>query len=391
MSTVHQLSRRQARQIAVRAQLLTDQRPNDLLETVRELTLLQVDPVNAIAPAQHLVAWSRLGPDYDTGDLDRHLAERNLIELSGFVRPAEDIALYRAQMQAWDAGELTGHRVVLNDWVLANHRCRADILARLAADGPTPTSAIPDTTERPWKSSGWTNDKNVARMLELMVARGDVALSGREGGERLWDLADRVYLDVPTLPRDEAVAEQDARRLAALGLLRAKAPVTPAEPNHAGAAGEAAVIEGVEGVWRVHPAYLESAGSVRQAPGGRAPGGRAVRAHRTPGFEGRAALLCPVDRLVFDRKRMTEIFGFDYVLEMYKPKAQRRWGYYALPILWGEDLVGKLDATADRKRGLLRVDAIHQDDAWTADCHEAVLTEIEDLATWLDLDVQHVG
>ena len=101
---VHHLLKRDARPVAVRAQLLTAQRPGDVVETVRELTLLQIDPVKAVAPAQHLVLWSRLGSAYDPGELDRLLAERTLVEILGFVRPGEDVALYRAEMERWVLG-----------------------------------------------------------------------------------------------------------------------------------------------------------------------------------------------------------------------------------------------------------------------------------------------
>ena len=84
---------------------------------------------------------------------------------------------------------------------------------------------------------------------------------------------------------------------------------------------------------------------------------------------------------------MTELFEFDYQLEMYKPAAKRRWGYFALPVLHGDRLVGKLDATADRKAGVLRVNALHQDFPWTPQTTEAVHAEITDLATWLKLDL----
>ena len=108
---------------------------------------------------------------------------------------------------------------------------------------------------------------------------------------------------------------------------------------------------------------------------------------RHPSFEGRAALLSPFDLLLHDRKRMTDIFEFDYILEMFKPVAARRWGYYALPVLVGDRLVGKLDATADVKAGVLRVHAVHEDDPWTPDARAAVDAEIEDLAQWLELDL----
>jgi uncharacterized protein len=102
-------------------------------------------------------------------------------------------------------------------------------------------------------------------------------------------------------------------------------------------------------------------------------------------FSARAALLSPFDRLMHDRKRTVELFEFDYQLEMYKPAAKRRWGYFALPILYGDRLVGKLDATADRKAGMLRVDAIHHDVVFDTTMTAAVDREIRDLAHWLEL------
>jgi uncharacterized protein len=134
-----------------------------------------------------------------------------------------------------------------------------------------------------------------------------------------------------------------------------------------GEAGEPAVVEGVKGAWRVDPSLLGQP------------------------FAGRAALLSPFDRLIHDRKRTVELFEFDYQLEMYKPAAKRRWGYFALPILYGDRLVGKLDATADRKAGMLRVDAIHQDAPFDKAMAAAVEGEIRDLAQWLKLDLTLPG
>ena len=130
-----------------------------------------------------------------------------------------------------------------------------------------------------------------------------------------------------------------------------------------GDAGEPAEVEGVKGQWRVDPEQL----------------GRP--------FSGRAALLSPFDRLIHHRKRTTELFGFEYVLEMYKPAAKRRWGYFALPILYGDRLVGKLDAAADRDAGVLRVAAVHRDTEFSKAMTAAVNREIRDLARWLELEV----
>jgi len=101
--------------------------------------------------------------------------------------------------------------------------------------------------------------------------------------------------------------------------------------------------------------------------------------------DGRTALLSPLDRLVFDRDRMARLFGFDYQLEMYKPASQRRWGYWALPVLHGDALVGKLDATADPAAGVLRVGAVHEDGRWDGALRAAVDAEIDALAAHLGL------
>jgi uncharacterized protein YcaQ len=270
-----------------------------------------------------------------------------------------DVGLYLA-----GAGGRGGHpRVVA--WLKDNDRFRRDVLRLLKRSGPLASREIPDTCAVPWASSGWTNDRNVTQMLEFLLSRGEVAISGRVGRERLWDLPERVYpadVEIPSV--EEAERIKDARRLAALGIARAKARAMPMEPIHAGAAGEPAVVDGVKGEWRVDPRYLDGA------------------------FEGRTALLSPFDRLVHDRVRTEELFDFEYTLEMYKPAAKRRWGYFALPILHGDRLVGKLDALADRKASVLRVHAIHEDVRFSRATAAAVRREIDDLAAWLGLEVR---
>lgn len=364
--TTHQLSREQARRIAVRAQWLHRDRPAGLLELVERLTLLQVDLTQAVAPSADLVAASRLGSAYSPADLESALGDQALVELRGMIRPAADLALYRADMAEWDQGGAAGGwRKAVRDWVAANRGCRLDLLDRLRTDGPLPARELPDTCDVPWRSTGWTNNRNVLRLLEFMEARGEVAVAGRLAGrDRLWDLAERVFPGDRVVPAAEARRIRAERRLRSLGIARARGPECPVEPQDVGTVGEPAVIEGVRGTWRVDPAQLDQP------------------------FTGRAALLSPLDRLVFDRKRMAEIFEFDYQLEMYKPAAKRRWGYYALPILYLDRLVGKLDATSDRPAGVLRVDAIHQDIPFTRAMNTAIHDELESLAAVLDLKLR---
>jgi uncharacterized protein len=361
---VHKLSRTDARRIAVRAQLLESRRPTELLDMVRHLRVLQNDQTAAVAPDADLVAWSRLGSSYSPSELVSALEDRSLIEVRGMIRPSEDVALFRAEMAEWPGnGELLEWQEFRSEWVKANDACRLDILDRLADFGPLTSRELPDMCDVPWASTGWTNNQNVLKLLDFMVQRGEVATAGRRGRERLWDLAAHVYPDVPVVPKDEALRIRNERRLHSLGLARGTGPECPTEARDVGEAGEPAVVEGIRGTWRVDPTLLGHT------------------------FSGRAALLSPLDRLIYDRARMVELFEFDFQLEMYKPAAKRRWGYFALPILYGDRLVGKLDATADRKTGVFRVDAIHQDVAFNKTMTAAVGREIKDLARWLELDL----
>jgi len=354
------LDREQARRIAVRAQLLDAYRPESLVAVVDHLTLLQIDPTAAIAPNVDLVAWSRLGVGYDHSDLRFALEqERSLVEHSSYVRPMDDIGLVLAT-----ATDRLHHSGLA--WIDANAGFRAAVIGLLAAEGPLTAAEVPDTSQVPWKSSGWTNDKNVDRMLELLCRTGDVAISGRRGKFRTWDLPERVYpadLDVPSY--DEARMMLDARRLASLGIARPSSKVQGEEIGAAGL-GEPVVVDGITGEWRVDADALAASEDA---------------------FEPRTALLSPYDRLVYDRDRVLELFDFEYVLEMYKPAAKRRWGYFALPILHGDRLVGKFDAKADRKAGVLRVFAVHEDFPWEPEIGDAVDAEIEALAAWLGVEV----
>ena len=354
---MHELTKAQARRIAVRAQLLDAPRPTDLVAVVRQLTLLQIDPTAAVAPSADLVAWSRLGSTYRPEHLKHAVEEeRSLFELDALIRPVSDLGLYLAG--ATDRPPYAGSRA----WLRDNDRFRRDILKLLRKSGPLTSRDIPDTSVVPWASSGWTNNRNVTQMLEFMVIRGEIAIAGRVGRERLWDLPDRVYpADVVVPSVDEAERAKNQRRLASLGIARQRAREMPMEPIHVGDAGEPAVVEGVKGEWRVDPTLLDG------------------------DFEGRTALLSPFDRLVHDRARAEELFDFEYTLEMYKPAAKRRWGYVALPILHDDRLVGKVDAAADRKAGVLRVNAIHEDVKFTRAMAKAVQAELDDLAAWLGL------
>lgn len=358
---VHRLTRDEARRVAAGAQLLSAERPAGIVETVDALTVVNIEPTAAVAPSADLILWSRLGWPYQPADLTRLVEEdRAIFEWGGFYRAMTDLPLLVPEMRR------RPQSAQAREWLAANDTFRLEALARLRAEGPLHATDIPDTAQVSWRSSGWTDNRNSLQLLEMLVLRGEVAVASRDAAGRLFDVAERVYpSDLPELSDEEAARERAERRLASLGIARAKGVAQPLEPIDVGEIGEEAVVDGTDGVWRVDPGALAAAEA----------------------FVPRTALLSPFDRLVFDRRRLDELFAYEYLLEMYKPAAKRRWGYFALPILHGDRFVGKLDAKADRKSGVLRINAVHEDVAFTDAVRDAVHREIAELGRWLGLEV----
>ena len=349
----HQLTRDQARRIVVRAQLLDADRPSDVVEVAEQLGQIKIDPTNTIAPAEHTILWSRIGGGYEPHQLNQAVEhDLTLFEHVGTYKPISLLPLMLPGMRREPTREK--HRV----WLEANAKFKKDVLARLRAEGPLLAADIPDTAAVAAKDDGWYGPNQVPLMLEFLQLQGEIAVVGREGRSKRWDLAERVFpQNLPEHPIDEAERMLNERRLQAFGLAKHKSPFTPV-----GDAGEPATVEGSSWKWRVDP--------------------RAVAAlDDDPG--GRVAFLNPYDGMLFDRPRLSELFEFDYVLEQFKKKHERRYGFFAHPILMGDRFVGMLEAEVDRKRELLVVAAVHEFLPFEAEEDEMVRSEIADLAEWL--------
>jgi hypothetical protein len=299
------VSPEEARRIAVRSQLL-DGSAASVLETVRRLGFLQIDPISTVAPPQHLVLHSRLGPAYDPAELDRLLWEdRVLLEHSAYIRPIEDLPLIRARMRrrrrtyAWEMRS--------DDFLRENAAFKRFVLRELEREGPMLSRDLGHHAKTPRNPHPWWGQRQVALMLMILETRGLVAVAGRRGGQRLWDLAERWYPKTETVPLRKAEQILAERRFRAHGVRLTK-----------------------DG-WEAHP-------DVEDGP-----------------VPDRVALLSPFDRLVYDRDRAEALWGFRYRLEMYVPKAKREYGYYVLPLLVGDRVVGRAEPVFDRKTRTLEL------------------------------------
>lgn len=353
----HQLTRDEARRIAVRAQLLDADRPGDVVEVAEQLGYIKIDPTATIAPAEQTILWSRIGQGYDSVQLSKAVeSDRLLFEFDGAFRPISLLPLMLPTMRQWPRREKT------RAWLDANSRFRAEVIARLRAEGPLLASDIPDTAEVSRPPDGWSGANQVPIMLDFLLRQGVVAVVGREGRHKRWDLAERVYpAGLPEYSDEEAARLLAERKLTSIGIAKYKSPWTPV-----GEAGEPATIEGLRTKWRVDP---EAMAALDDDAGGR------------------AAFLNPYDGALFDRPFLKDVFEFEYVLEQFKPKPQRQYGYFAHPILLGDRFVGMLDAEVDREQEALRVTAVHEFLPFDAEEDEMVRAEVEDLARWLGLRI----
>jgi uncharacterized protein YcaQ len=321
----------EARRIAVRAQLL-DGTAADVLSTVRRLGFLQIDVVQPVERPQHLVLYSRLGPGYDRAELDRLLwEEKALFEWDAFIYPIEDLPLVRARIRRFRRERRTKSQRWVREFLTENRAFRRYVLRELEQRGPLLSRELEDRSVGKRETHRWWGSRMVGLMLLSLHLYGEITVVGRQGNERLWDLAERWW------PATETVSIRDADRTRAQQRFRTQG------------------VRLVKGEWEAHP----------EAEDGPVPD--------------RAVLLSPFDRLVYDRDRAEALWDFRYRLEMFVPKAKREYGYYVLPLLVGDELVGRAEPRFDRKTRTLELLGAWGD---TSRLGEA----LADLGAWLGAD-----
>jgi uncharacterized protein YcaQ len=382
-----------ARRLAIASQRLSGPRPpagrDGLMDVARALAYLQLDPINVVARSHQLVLWSRVGP-YALRDLDALLwTERRLFEYwahAASIVPTEDYPTHAWLMRRYPR-EISSSGRRTKAWLAENPGLKRYVLQELRRRGRLRLRDFEDRSVTGWESGGWTNDRNVNRMLDVLWTQGKIFPIERSSSGKYWDLAERVL--PPWTPRDRLTDLQLTRR-AAPRALRALGVATLQQINRSYLAGRYPQLPRVLG-------DLERAGTivrlhVRHPAGPPLRGPWFVHADDVPlldrlesgAWTPRTTLLSPFDNLIIDRGRTEWLWGFRYRMEIYVPRDQRRFGYYSLPILAGDRLIGRIDPLMDRSRGVLVLNAVHAERGAPRDRTTAgdIRNAVEDLATF---------
>lgn len=382
-----------ARRLFLHAQRLSGPPPapdaSGILSVARALGCLQLDPISVVARSHQLVLFSRLGP-YHLSELDQVLwQQRALFEYWAHCASlvlTEDYPIHHVRMRAYlspRAPKPTAWGRRMRQWVKDNHKLKRDILARLKRHGPLLSRELEEDGIDPqaWVSTGWTSGRNISQMLDYLWISGRIMVAGRQGLQKAWDLAERV---LPAWTPRERITEREATRRAVEKSLRALGVGTARHIRYH-------FVRGRYPFFNEALADLERNGTIQRIELGDWRGEWFIHADHLPlvealradAWQPRTTLLSPFDNLIADRARTLEMFAFDYRIEIYVPPARRRWGYYVLPILHGDRLIGRLDPQMDRAAGRLTVNAVYAEPKAPPDAGRAIAATVQDLAAFL--------
>ena len=333
---------------------------------------MQLDPTNVVARNQLLVLWSRLG-SFKLSDLDRLMwRDRALFEYITFIAPTSDLPLHALRMRALRRGD-GPYAARITAWVERNAVLRRHVLARLRKEGPLPLSAFEDRSVHSWTSSGWNADRNVSQMLSFLIRLGEVTIGGRATGRRFFTLAKDWFPKIAPLSPALAARSATQRALAATGV------ATFQELRRVYALGRFVTQDALTRLEREGVARRVEIAGLR---GPRFALARDLR-RRTEPIDG-TVLLSPFDNLIIDRQRTELLFGMRYRMEIYVPKHLRTRGFWAMPILHREQLIGTVDPKMDREHGRLEVVTFHLEPDVPRDraTRRAIEDAVEDLGAF---------
>jgi uncharacterized protein YcaQ len=359
-----------ARQLALRSQRFplrprrTRPRSPEILRLIEHLGYLQLDPTNVVARSHLLVLWSRLGR-FETRLVDQLLErDHRLFEYwahAAAIVPASDYPLHHHLMRQFLATRGSwGKRA--QRWLEQNEGLRQEVLDRLRADGPLGLEAFENRVHATWSSREIEGGRYIDEMLSIPWLQGEVAVSARRSGRRVWDLAERQYAGMKgSGPLDPAVGARHAvqRAMGALGIATAGMIANYNVASHFREV-PAAIRELVGEGWLMPVRLQASTAAISGRWFARSEDVAALeKTHSTPVWT-RSTLRSPFDSLIAHRGRTEALFGLRYRIEIYTPRARRVHGYFALPILVGDQLVGTLEPVLDRTTRTLKILQAHR-------------------------------
>ena len=356
---------RDVRRLAIASQRLISPRPatrRGILELVRDIGYLQLDPTNVVARNPLLVLWSRLGA-YDPALLESLLAKRELFETPSLILPTSDLPIHAATMRAYrratnprpvrdlrgrgdNAGGGTRADQVQR-WLTRNRHVRAEVLRRLRREGPLPLTAFEDRSIVSWTSGGWNDESNLTMMLAILQRRGELIVAGRRRGQKLWGIAEDWLSStrpIAGLPLEREATMRAIRSIGVATLRQLKwhyafsRHVSQRALDALEHDGAIARVEIADAKWKGIHYTLARRSKID--------------------WEERTILLSPFDNLIIDRQRTLEQFGYFYRMEIYVPAHLRKLGYWAMPVLHGDRIVGSVDPRLERADGLLVVNRV---------------------------------
>lgn len=332
---------------------------------IRQMHLLQIDTINVIARSPYLVLWSRLG-DYKSRWLEDLLAEGALFEYwshAACFLPIEEYPLYRHLHNSWLGGRA-------RQWLDEHGMVVETVLNHVRTYGETRSS---DFERTDGQKTNWFNWKEEKIALEYLFYAGELMVRKRHNFQRIYDLRERVFAafdKVPDVSPAEAHDQFVLNTVHALGVTKAE---WIADYFRLYKADVNAALKRLEKQSRLMTVEVEG----WQAPGYIHPDNRkqveAAAKGKIP--HSKTTFLSPFDPLVWDRKRALELFNFDYKIEVYTPAPKRKYGYFSLPILYNNALIGRLDPKAYRKEGIFEVKALHLEPDVVVD--DALVSELK--------------
>jgi uncharacterized protein YcaQ len=367
-----------ARRIALAAQGFGIPRPiavgtRQLTGLMQRLGTLQIDSVNVFERSHYLPVVARLGP-YDKALLDRLTLrpQARYLEYWAHVAtfvPRDDWPLWR-----WRMARMRAKYTTPGSWVAEHPQMMRFVLDELRVNGPMAASEIEH--DENVRRGPWWGLSDIKEALEFLFVFGDVVTAGRKGFERVYALPEQV---LPSALLDAEVAADDAQRELVRRAVRAHGIGTAKD---------------IADYYRLYVATatrflneLADAGQVRRVnvEGWKAPGFLASDA-RIPRRIETAALLSPFDPVVWERDRTERMFGFRYRIEIYTPAPKRIYGYYTMPALVDEQIVGRIDLKSDRQAGVLRVQSAWREPDAPRGVEERLVPVLRELAEWQGLD-----